>query len=269
MDTILSNYILNFGNTSGAISTKAVSPLQKGTPMLLSEFFREFNCRGYIAINGKSAMLNEGSMNLLSDFGHQDNTWNEDVFLALLDCSDIEEKLEKLNLRTIAIDADEISYDINKGQPCRNIMTIGHTERKNLNKICMENSNLSIINSEVYDSLKHSSGSKKKEKYSKDAKLSTPMFVSFGIMPVINDKDSTYTLGLKNAPSDKIFYDAYNLDGLSGSPVMSITSYMKKQTFHLEGVHIGESPNPDLRMGQKINFTKLIDFANEVNEIDF
>ena len=158
--------------------------------------------------------------------------------------------------------------DINKGHPC-DIMTIGHTERKNLSKIFMKNSNLSIINSEVYDSLKYSGGSKKKEKYSKDTKFSIPMFVSFGMMPVINDKDSTYTYGLENAPSDKIFYDAYNLDGLSGSPVMSITSYKKKQSFHLEGVHIGESPNPNLRMGQKIDFRKLIDFANEVNDIDF
>ena len=50
----------------------------------------------------------------------------------------------------------------------------------------------------------------------------------------------------------KFFYDNYNADGLSGSPVIVVPNGTSSPIYHVKGIHTGTLLDTRYRYGQKI-----------------
>ena len=231
--------------------------MRKGQPMVLSQFVKEFRAIGYIAVDGNSVVLKDGLIHNIDNLDDEENESEEDIFLLSLNCENVEEKLKKLELSVLDLDLTNIG-DSSKLKNTKTIlMLIGHTELGNLRAMQMSDKNISIVSNIVLEYFSQSSGKENKIIRIKDMDDSIPMIVSFGQLNVVDDDNSTSENDSIKGLNNKIFYDSYNLEGLSGSPVIAVNSNDDTESISLLGVHIGESQSPNLRMAQKIDFAKF------------
>lgn len=225
--------------------------------MVLSQFVKEFRAIGYIAVDGNSVVLKDGLIHNIDNLDDEENESEEDIFLLSLNCENVEEKLKKLELSVLDLDLTNIG-DSSKLKNTKTIlMLIGHTELGNLRAMQMSDKNISIVSNIVLEYFSQSSGKENKIIRIKDMDDSIPMIVSFGQLNVVDDDNSTSENDSIKGLNNKIFYDSYNLEGLSGSPVIAVNSNDDTESISLLGVHIGESQSPNLRMAQKIDFAKF------------
>ena len=227
IEEVFSDIIIHFPQTQTGQSHSKCFP----------ELLNELNACGFISTTRKAVGVKSGRVHALPyTFFHNDvDGMEEDIFIVLLRRHHLEEEINKLGIKPIPIDNDEVAPRL-ESLPSHDatVTLFGHLiELKQKSDANLQDEDRHAINED---------------------KNKSPLVGSIGKEFNLRNASEVF---VQDVPSfyqrrDKVFYSNVSSKGLSGAPVFFASHGNSGPKYHLKGVHLGEDPIQNSRMAQVI-----------------
>ena len=250
----LNDYIVHFGNVSGAVPPSNNIPLpRKGNPMNLTEFLRPFEVCGSISYDGKRVLYHKGE---LVNYTCQTDAIRkaEDYCVLLLNGNDVKEKLDALGLEYLVCGHDEYLKCTDGGL----VAIFGHP-------VGIENE---MQENHRYP-FRMSFGTEKDPDKTKGFYSHSNEVIKILSMLDLNSSVKRQwgdDYPRKDVVRNYIFYDNDTFPGNSGSPVIGRGAKDMEQGYSVKGIHVRSFNREDTNGAQNIqNALEWINIGRNYN----